>query len=116
MTYPYFHPEEELQVWPLENYAHEHPGTRLLVEFADGESYVCVFDTAYDSDNAGEFDIEMDHPMYDEFHQVSLEIIETVEPGLRPYDAWLNLDYRDFPTRITDVDSGTVVYTADVST
>ena len=53
--------------------------------------------------------MEMDQLIYDEFHQVSLEIIETVEPGLRPYDAWLNLDYRDFPSRITDVDSGTVV-------
>ncbi len=85
------------------------PGARLLVEFADGESYVCVFDTAYDSDNAGEFDIEMDHPRYDEFHQVSLEIIETVEPGLRLYDAWIN---RDFAARITDSDSDTdrVVY------
>ena len=46
---------------------------------------------------------------YDEFHQVSLEIIETVEPGLRLYDAWIN---RDFAARITDSDSDTdrVVY------
>ena len=112
MTYPYFHPEEELQVWALENYAYKRPGSRLLVEFADGESHVSVFDTAFDSYNAGEFEIEMDHPMYDEFHQVSLEIIDTVEPGLRPYDGWLALDYRDFPTRITDVETDRVVYPA----
>lgn len=112
MTYSYFHPEEEHQVWALENYAYNRPGARLLVEFADGESYGCVFDTAYDSDNAGEFDIEIDHPMYDEFHQVCLEIIETVVPGLRPYGEWLNLDYRDFPIRITDIDTDTDVYPA----
>ena len=110
---PNFHAEETAQVWALERYARAHPEAKYLVVFADGESYVCLFDTAYDSDNAGEFDIEMDHPMYDEFHQVSLEIIETVESGLRPYDEWLNLDYRDFPARIADVDAGTVVYPPD---
>ena len=107
MTYPHLHGEVAIQVWVLENYAYKCPGARLLVEFADGESYVCVFDTAYDSDNAGEFDIEMDHLRYDEFHQVFLEIIETVEPGLRLYDAWLN---RDFAARITDSDTDRVVY------
>lgn len=60
MTYCYFHPEEEFQVWALEKYADERPGTKFLVEFADGEAYVCVVDTAWDSDNAGELDNEMD--------------------------------------------------------
>ncbi len=58
----YFHDEERSQVWALERYARNRPAARFLVAFADGESYVCTFDTAYDSDNSGELDIAMDHP------------------------------------------------------
>ena len=39
----YFHPEEECQFGVLEEYEEyndNHPGTRYLVEFPDGESYV----------------------------------------------------------------------------
>ena len=85
MTYPSLQPEEEFQVWTFENYADEDPGRRFMIEFADGESYICLFDTAYDSENGGEFTIEMDHPKYDEFHHVSREIIETIQWGLRLY-------------------------------
>lgn len=106
----YYHAEEEFQVWELEGYEDRHPGTRYLIEFADGESYVCRYDTGYDSENSGEFDIEMDHPLYEEFYQISMEIIEVVHSGLRPYNQWLNLDYRDWPSLIKDLDSGTVVY------
>jgi hypothetical protein len=106
----YFHPAEEAQVWALEGYENDHPGTRYLVEFSDGERYICLLDAAYDSENGGELDIEMNHPLYDEFHQVSMEIIDVIEKGLRPYNQWLNLDYRDWPSRITDADTGTVVY------
>ncbi len=112
MTYSYYHPEEEFQVWAVENYADDHPGAHYLVEFADGESYKCQFADAYDSENGGELDIEMDHPLYDEFHQVVFEIVETIHAGLRPYNEWLPLDYRDFPAKITDLDSGTAVYPA----
>jgi len=112
MTYAYFHPEEKFQVWALEDYEDSRPGTRYRVAFAGGESYVCFFDTAYDSENGGDLDIEMDHPMYHEFHQVLMEIIETVQKGLRPYNEWLHLDYRDFPASIKDLDTGAVVYPA----
>jgi len=108
----YVHAEEEHQVWALEAYDTDHPGTRYLVEFSDGEAYICRFDTAYDSENSGELDIDEENPLYDEFHQVSMEIIEVRSRGLRPYDEWLNLDYRDWPARITDTDRGAVVYPA----
>lgn len=108
----YFHPEEESQVWALERYEREHPGARYLIEFADSESYVCLFDTAYDSENGGELDIEDENPLHDEFHQASMEIIEVKSRGLRPYNEWLNLDYRDWPILIKDLDAGTVVYSA----
>lgn len=106
----YFHPEEEHQAWALERYDGDHPGTRYLVEFPDGEAYICRLDTAYDSENGGELDIDEDSPLYDEFHQLSMEIIEVKNRGLRPYDKWLSLDYRDWPIRIMDADRGAVVY------
>ncbi len=108
----FIHPEEEQQVWALEAYATSHPATRYLVEFPDGEAYICRFDTAFDSENSGELDIDENNPLHDEFHQVSLEIIEVKSRGLRPYDRWLNLDYRDWPTHITDIDRDAAVYPA----
>lgn len=108
----YFHPEEEHQVWVLERYDSTHPGTRYLIEFADGEAYICRLDTAYDSENSGELEVDEGDPLFDEFHQVSMEIIEIKSKGLRPYDQWLSLDYRDWPALINDVDRGAVVYPA----
>lgn len=106
----YYHAEEEFQVWTLEGYERQHPGAKYLIQFADTESYVCIFDSAYDSENSGELDIEEGNLLYDEFHQVVVEIVEVRSPGLRPYNEFLMLDYRDWPERITDVNTGTVVY------
>ncbi len=112
MTYPYFHPDEEFQVWVLEDYAYAHPSSRYLIEFPDDEIYVGKFENAYDSENGGELDIEMDDPRYDEFHQVVFEVIEIVRDGKRHYKEFLSVDYRDFPSKVTDLDTGTVVYPA----
>lgn len=108
----YVHPEEEQQVWALEAYDAGHPATRYLVEFSDGEAYICRFDTASGSENSGELGIDENNPLHDEFHQASLEIIEVKTGGLRQYDQWLNLDYRNWSTRITDIDRDAVVYPA----
>ena len=106
----YFHPEEEFQVWVLYGYERSHPGTRYRIEFADSESYVCHFGAAYDSENGGELDIQDDNPLYDEFAQAAMEIIESIRGGLRRYDDALMLDYRDWPATIKNVDTGAVVY------
>ena len=100
----YFHPKEELQVWALEGHLVEHGGPRLLVEFADGETYIAQLDTAYDSDNSGELDLDDESdPRFDEFHQVVLEVLDTAKGGSRPYEGkCLSLGYRDFPAKITD--------------
>lgn len=110
MTYSYFHPEEEFQVWVLEEYADEHPGTRYCVEFNDGESYICQFFAAFDSENSGELEIDTDDPRYDEFHVVTYSIRDTIQSGRRRYADNLSVDYRDFPTKVTDLGTGTVVY------
>jgi len=106
----YYHPEEEHQYGVVIAYEDSHPGASYLVEFRDGEAYHCEFADAYESENGGELDIEMDDPRYDEFHQVVMRVIEPVKAGARPYNEWLSLDYRDFPAKITDVKTGTLVY------
>jgi hypothetical protein len=49
----YIHPEEECQFGVLEEYNDNHPGIRYLVEFPDGESYVCRYFASYESENSG---------------------------------------------------------------
>jgi hypothetical protein len=106
----YYHPIEEQQYGVVIDYVHEHPEAHYLIDFAEGESYVCEFFTAFQSENGGELDIEMDDPRYDEFHVVCMTIIHTVSDGPRRYNDSLSLDYRDFPATITDADTGAVVY------
>jgi len=106
----WYHPEEEHEVGVILSYQDEHPDARYLVKFVDGESYICTYDTAYESENSGELDIEMDDPRYDEFFRVELEIIETLKDGTRRYNEWLGLDYRDFPALIEDADTGAMIY------
>ena len=57
-------------------------------------------------------DIEMDDPRYDEFYQIAVDIVETIQAGGRRYHDGLTLDYRDWPTLIKDVDKDIVVYPA----
>lgn len=106
----WFHPQEVLQAGAVIRYERLNPGARYLVTFADGESYVCRYDTSYESENSGDLDIEMDDPRYDEFYQLAMEIIYTIQSGGRNYQDGLTLDYRDWPALIKDVDRGTVVY------
>ena len=91
----WFHPVEEFQVGAVLAYEDGHPEARYLIEFPDGESYVCVYFTSWESENTGELDVEMDDPRYE--------------------DA-LPLDYRYFPAKITDLDTGTIVYPASDAT
>ena len=61
---------------------------------------------------AGELDIEIDGPRYDEFYQIAMDVIETIQTGRRGYSQGFTLDYRDWPALIQDVDRGTIVYSA----
>jgi hypothetical protein len=106
----WYHPIEEHQVGAILGYQDDHPDTKYLIQFADGESYVCEYFTSYESENGGELGIAMDDPRYDEFYVVSLDIVESVSDGPRRYNDTLSLDYRDFPSKITDAVTGTVVY------
>ena len=54
----------------------------------------------------------MDDPRYDEFHQVAMDVVETVRTGDRRYQDGFTLDYRDWPALIKDIDRGATVYPA----
>lgn len=105
----FLHPEDEYQAWALESYCGLHPGATLRVSFNDGEVYLCTFDTAYDTDNAGDLGIDSGNPLFDEFHQVSMRATCVLNGGLRLYGEWLNLDYRDWPCEIRDEVTGEVL-------
>lgn len=110
---PYFHPMEEFQVWVVVGYEDDHPNTRYLVEFADGESYRCTFADTYNSGNWPELDklgADYDDPRFDEFQDLVFQILEPTVGGTRRYNEYLTVNYRDFPAKITDVDTGTVIY------
>lgn len=106
----YFHPEEQHQVWSLYSYERDNPGTRYLITFPDGESYECLFDALYDSENGADLDIGEDNPLFDEFTQAALNIINIIHDGLRRVGDSLCLDYRDWPARINDIDTGRPVF------
>lgn len=70
----------------------------------------------YEDENGCGLDIEIDDPRYDEFYTVSFDIIETIKAGHRRYQDTLSIDYRDFPSRITDADTGAPIYPVAVLT
>ncbi len=106
----WYHPIEESQVGAVVRYEDKHPGAHYLVEFADGERYVAHYANFYESENGGELGIDVGDTRYDEFYSLVLEVEEVSTGGRRPYNEWLSLDYRDFPAKITDADTGTVIY------
>ncbi|HMS74640.1 hypothetical protein [Gordonia sp. (in: high G+C Gram-positive bacteria)] len=112
----WFHPVEEHQVGAILGYQDEYPGTRYLIAFADGESYVCVYFTSYESENGGEVGVEMYDPEYDEFYVVSFDIVGVIANGNWRYNDTLSVDYRDFPVKITDVDTGATIYPESATT
>lgn len=108
----WFHAQESKQVGVLSAYEDLHPGASYLVEFSDGEAYVCAYDTEYESENSVDLDIERDDPRFDEFYQVVLLVSETRQGSARLYGRYLTLDYRDFPMRITNAHTGELIYPA----
>lgn len=111
----WYHPEiEEQTIGLVMNYHHNHQDASFRLEFDDGETYVCDYLTDYASENSGELEIEEDDPQFDEFYEVGFLVTNVVQggprqPGPRQY---LAISYRDFPNRITDADTGHVIYPA----
>ena len=107
----WYHPEiEEHTIGAVMDYTDKHRDEILKIEFADGESYIATFFAAYESENTGELDIDESDARYDQFYVVSFVITKILQDGTRRYNDSLSLDYRDFPTRITNADTGHIIY------
>lgn len=108
----FFHNEEKYQVQILEEYIRTHEKNLYNIQFANGEEYLTYYNTSWESDNSGELEIDLDDPQYDEFYQMSFDIYQIVRDGNRRYHDNLTIDYRDFPKLITDITTGSIVYSA----
>jgi hypothetical protein len=109
----YFHSEEEFQSGFFEFYANRHPGTKYRVSWRDDEEYIVFYEAAHESDNSGELDVDEGDPGFDRFYVIVFEIIESIKLGKHAYNGFLAVDYRDWPTKITDIDRNVSVYPAD---
>ena len=106
----WYHRIEGEQVGAILHHHGENPSARYRIEWRDGEAYIGVFNTMFESENSGELDIELDDPRYDEFNVVCFTILRVIEAGRRRYGDSLSIDYRDFPSSVTDADTGEVIY------
>jgi len=105
-----FHEDEKEQFIRLYRYHKAHTDAHFLLEFGDGETYVASWETAYETDNATELLIDVEDARYDEFHQIAFRIITAPQCATREYNGYITIDYRDFPSRVINVDMGEVVY------
>ena len=107
------HEIERQQTVHAIGYGIENPKATYLLEWSDGEAYEAEFFSAWESDNGGELEIDDDDPRYDEFHQCSYDITRIIKDGSRRYHHAITIDYRDFPSRITDLTNHITVYPAE---
>lgn len=100
----------------LLRYSAEHRDQILRFEYASGESYLCTYDTDYDSGNDEYID---DCHEEEEWNEALYEIRKVIVPGphYEPFEwngvmtrpIFLRVYYKDFPARITTED-GEQVY------
>jgi len=107
-----FHESERDTVWVLDAFATKHPDTILRLEFSDGESYLCVFLTAYESDNSWELDEGLEE-MPVEYFALGYRVIEVIREGRHGLQVgeYFEISYRDFPALVITED-GAQIYPA----
>ncbi|VEI13800.1 hypothetical protein [Trueperella bialowiezensis] len=105
-----YHDIEWEQAAAVDHYASQNWNSRYRLTWHGEDSYIARFDTTYDSENAGELDIDETDPRYDEFISVDFEILEIITDGPRRYNEYVSIDYRDFPDEIIDITNNHTVY------
>lgn len=103
----------------LDSYREAHPSEKLCFTFEAGDSYLCSFETAYDSDNEEEVDqLGVAEEEFNEDVYVIERVISLGSSGKsdaspegpqKKKGSYLCINYRHFPERITTED-GEVVY------
>lgn len=104
---PLFHEEEKTTIWVLESHEDEHPGTRYIISFNEGDRYLCEFFTAFEDMN----EFEDNDPRFDEYMTIWMRVKRVIKRGPNvedlegpdgiEKDALLDLNYQHFPSVIT---------------
>ncbi len=104
-----FHEEEKSTTAILETYEDKHPSTLVILEFKEGDSYKCRFDTAYESENG----LELDDPKYDEYYELVYKVEEVITsgPNCENPEHIIFINYKHFPTKVI-AENGDIVYKA----
>ena len=109
----YTHEEEKQTLDVLDAYESKHPKTHYIMEFAEGDSYECLYLDEVRDNNRQKYN----SPEYDEFWTAYCSVVQVIEPGpnrVPGSDSLIALNYRHFPVRITTVDD-TVIFPVENS-
>ena len=100
----------------LYSYQEAHAHARLVLTFAEGDSYLCSLDTAYDSEN---FEEQESGLAEEDFFEMLYKIEKVIVPGINgePFyfgdklvqREFLCINYRHFPSLIT-TETGEQIY------
>lgn len=110
-----FHEEEKETICKLDDGG--KPYSPVIMTFPEGDSYLCEFETDYESMN--EYDVE--DPRFDEFWEMVYRVRTVLVPGSNlGYETYpdgrkepvLVITYKHFPSLVT-LEDGTVLYGAD---
>ena len=105
----WYHPEEESTIGILIRQAKKNSEEHLLLHYADGESYICEFETFFESDNTAQ--VEDCGAEYDEFYVIIYHVLKVILEGphyCREANG-IEVMYNDMPQKVTD-SHGTVIY------
>ena len=105
----WYHPEEAGSIGVLLDYSLKHIDERLTISYSNDESYLCCFDTTFESDNTAQ--VEDCGAEYDEFYVIVYHVLKVLSEGphyCREANG-IEVTYNDMPQKVTD-SHGTVIY------
>ena len=110
-----FHEEEKDTILTLSNDKGHH-FSPVIITFPEGDSYVCTFNTSWESDNG----LDDDDPAFDEYWEEWYDVTEVLAQGPNLEFATspdgkkspiLLLTYKHFPMSVI-LEDGTIIYPA----
>lgn len=110
-----FHEEEKETICKLDK--NGKPYSPVIMTFPEGDSYLCEFETDYESMN----EYEEDDPRFDEYWELVYQVSNVMVPGPNlDHETFPDgtkkpiviITYKHFPSLVT-LEDGTVVYDAN---
>ena len=109
----YFHEEEKDTIAKLDE-KDGKPYSPVIMTFLEGDSYLCEFDTDYESMN----EYDDDDPRFDEFWEMIYRVQRIIQDGSNltyqilpdgSKEPILVITYKHFPSLVT-LEDGTIIY------